>query len=919
MIARKALVAAAFLGLFLWVFAEALPASAAFAFRDAAHFYFPLYEYVQEEWAAGRVPLWNPFEDLGMPLAGNAAAAVFYPGRLIFLLPLPYATSFKLYIFAHLFLAAAGTYFLARRWRFSVEAAAMAALSYAFSGNVLIQYSNVVFLVGAAWLPLAVWTAEGALRRRRLAAAGGLGAVLAMMTLGGDPQAAYHAGLLAVLYGLVLRQTARRRGAAVGSPAGTAAGPGASSTGRAFLSGTHRPGSPACSAQEEAEDGKVVWWLSPAVAPWQRLARLKRRRCVLLAGAVSTAFLLAAVQLLPSMTFHRRSDRAASATARSIYEIPRHLGRADARDRIADGLLCRRLPPGSHHAHVYLFSVGPWRLVEFFWPNVAGRQFPLHRRWLDVLPAEGRLWTPSLYMGLLPVVLALSAWRLRGGQRRQVWMSWTVLLFVLGSFGGFGLGWLAAEVRSSLAGPAAAPGGVGHPVGGVYWLMTVFLPGYIQFRFPAKLLVVAALGLSLLAGFGWEALVRGRGGGVHRWLAAFALVSGTTALLVSLAAPALDRLFAQVPANVVFGPLERGGAMADLFGAFAQSALVGGLAAGLCVPSVAPRRWAAAAAVLLVAVDLGIANRWMVATAAVETWQRRSRAAEAIAADPAAAAEPAPVRVHRRGLWVPQSWRREGSPQRFAESIRWERDTLWPKYNLPWRIAAAEVHGTMRAFDYEVFLAAAVSGGRWEATGAEYLVLPPRPPPPRTRAVEAFDAADAGLFRLVEPLPRAWIADHVVRLDPADDPDALRARTAEVLAPAGRPRDLRRSAVVEADPHDFPVDETTRHAVAGESCRVVVYEPQCVEIEAHLAAPGLVVLADQYFPGWELWVHSEGEPPRQEPILRTHRVMRGAWLGPGRHRLVYQYRPRPLRLGAAVSGLAWLAVFCATALLRRWR
>ena len=48
------------------------------------------------------------------------------------------------------------------------------------------------------------------------------------------------------------------------------------------------------------------------------------------------------------------------------------------------------------------------------------------------------------------------------------------------------------------------PGTVGDEVGGLYWLMTVVLPGYVYFRYPAKLLVIAALGLSMLAARGWD-------------------------------------------------------------------------------------------------------------------------------------------------------------------------------------------------------------------------------------------------------------------------------------------------------------------------------------------------------------------------------------------------------------------------------
>ena len=41
-----------------------------FGYRDAAHFYYPLYQRVQTEWQAGRWPLWEPEENGGMPLLG---------------------------------------------------------------------------------------------------------------------------------------------------------------------------------------------------------------------------------------------------------------------------------------------------------------------------------------------------------------------------------------------------------------------------------------------------------------------------------------------------------------------------------------------------------------------------------------------------------------------------------------------------------------------------------------------------------------------------------------------------------------------------------------------------------------------------------------------------------------------------------
>ncbi len=165
----------------------------------------------------------------------EATSAVFYPGQLIFALPIDYSLKFNLYIAAHMLLAAWGAFALARclltqrsgdelthcsvpegelptqsldrqlpdartTAALRLLAAGFCSLSYAFSGAVLFQYCNIVFLVGAAWLPLALLAAVRMLAERSLLWALALGTCLALMVLGGDPQAAYHAGLLAALW-----------------------------------------------------------------------------------------------------------------------------------------------------------------------------------------------------------------------------------------------------------------------------------------------------------------------------------------------------------------------------------------------------------------------------------------------------------------------------------------------------------------------------------------------------------------------------------------------------------------------------------------------------------------------------------------------------------------------------------------------
>ncbi len=143
------LVAGCVVSLTLACFAPVLLRDEQFSYRDAGDFYYPLYQRVQQEWEAGRWPLWEPEENGGMPLLGNPVAAVLYPGKILY--ALPYAWGARLYVIAHVLLAFAAMRILLRSWGVSGTGSCLGSLAYAFGAPVLAQYANVIFLVGAAW------------------------------------------------------------------------------------------------------------------------------------------------------------------------------------------------------------------------------------------------------------------------------------------------------------------------------------------------------------------------------------------------------------------------------------------------------------------------------------------------------------------------------------------------------------------------------------------------------------------------------------------------------------------------------------------------------------------------------------------------------------------------------------------------
>ena len=135
---------------------------------------------------SGRWPLWEPEENAGLPLVGNPTAAVFYPGKLVFAV-LPYAWGARVYVVGHTVLAFVAMLVLMRSWGTSWVGSALSALGYTMGAPILFQYCNVIYLVGAAWLPLGMHAVDRWVRSGRRSGSGGAGDRAGDAGAGGRP------------------------------------------------------------------------------------------------------------------------------------------------------------------------------------------------------------------------------------------------------------------------------------------------------------------------------------------------------------------------------------------------------------------------------------------------------------------------------------------------------------------------------------------------------------------------------------------------------------------------------------------------------------------------------------------------------------------------------------------------------------
>jgi hypothetical protein len=312
--------------------------------------------------------------------------------------------------------------------------------------------------------------------------------------------------------------------------------------------------------------------------------------------------------------------------------------------------------------------------------------------------------------------------------------------------------------------------------------------------------------------------------------------------------------------------------------------------------------------------------------------------------------------------WYPPPFSTTGSAERFRDWVSWERGTLQPLYGLPLGLDYCATVGAVELDDHAAFFrprAVPVPAGMaqilgvpagqpvvyfprrgFDLWGVRYFLLPSladwqspvrgfasfldqteliHPSPDVLHEQQDREGRepwavrqDWQLRRNRAAYPRAWIVHHARIRPPATDPDA-RARLMRTLAFMNDPiwrepdrtvLDLHQVALIETDDAERLKEFLSPTPVGPlESIAVVKYEPQRVELRVRLDRPGLVILADTYYPGWRLTIDGQAAP-----ILRADRLMRGAAVPTGEHTLVYTYQPDSFRLGAIVSAAGLIAL-----------
>jgi small-conductance mechanosensitive channel len=434
---------------------------AMFFYRDVFNYTYPDARLIHEVCRKAELPYWNPYLNYGQELLANPNFLFFYPFTLAIVL-LPVDCAYTMHYVLHFILAAIGLYWLGRRWCQSRVAALSAAVFFVLSGPILSLGSFYNHVACAAWTPWALLLTAIAVESRSWRPWLLLSCVYALQFLAGEPFTLLGTVGLSAAYGLWRLRRSDLRAVPMGSREKGSAFP---ATGLEQSEKRKEGGSaavgllisdcrfsiarnsqsaignrPSAIGERQSRHSFARFFDSASGSGFPGLARLLLRFAVV--GGLALG--LSAILLLPSSQLLRNSVRGAH---------------------------------GLSFSEVSFWSFHPLSLLEMVLPNFYG-SVENPTAWTEAVGTPNTPYFPSVFLGFVPLFLALVGWAW-GRDRRRNFVAGAGTLSLLLSMGRF------------------TP---------LFTLAYRLAPPLRLVRFPVKLLIFFVLLAAVLAGWGVDAL-----------------------------------------------------------------------------------------------------------------------------------------------------------------------------------------------------------------------------------------------------------------------------------------------------------------------------------------------------------------------------------------------------------------------------
>ena len=781
----------------LILFAPLLFSGKALFWGTPALQFVPWWSWAWETFLDGHLPLWNPLLGMGAPLIANYQSALFYPPNWIYFLTYAIggvgfmAWAQALMVTLHLIWAGLGMALLARKLGMGKLAQTVSGLAFSLSGYLVARAWFASINAAVAWLPWVLFFAFDAVQDRDRRSWLKVGLVIGMQLLAGHAQTAWYTLLLAVLWVVYWGW---------GSPA---VAPG-------FLE----------EHTADANSNRNRVRLSPEILRKFGPGIKIRLRGLFVSGiGLSLAALMgvamAAVQLFPTAVYLMQSQRSAAVDMEFALN----------------------------------YSFWSWRFLGLLAPGIFGS--PVTGDYWGY----GNFWEDAIYVGMLPLLLAL------GGIASVMLKKYSTDRSPRSL-----IGWLLFVAATSFL----LALGKNTPI--FPWLYK-HIPTFDMFQAPTRISIWAVFALALLAGIGTQKWRRPEGRGLY-WTRLGTAGAFAVSLGAGLTFYAMDGTSPSfIWATALAGFWALGAGVLTLTAPEKDS-----------LPGQKSHIWWSWAVTIWVCADLLVAG-WGLNPGIETTFYTQTAPAVAQVEE----------FIAEGRIYLPMDHEDALKYEHFLRFDTFDLDgdalrgTLLPNLNMLDGFPSVNNFDPLVPGRYAQWMESLEKVD--DATKEDLLDLM------GVTLLEEVDAARGAEVRYV-PLEGAgrlrWVPCAV---NAEDEVDALeKVFSGEV--------NFENKVILEGD----GAPQTSECASAQGQIRLEDENPNQITLRVEADQTGWVVLSDVWYPGWHAWI--DGTPA---PMLRANYLFRAVEIPEGEHYIQLKYLPMIFYAGAGVSVFA-----CCWILLWKW-
>ncbi len=174
-----------------------LSGQSVFFFKDTTDFFEPLCGFIGKGLAAGRLPLWNPYNYCGMSQAAICSPSIFFPPNWLFA-GLSFSQALAIIMILSQLVCAVGMFLLVDSVGWGTLSGAIAASGMALSGYMFSLSTNYTLVAAAGWMPLTIYCSRQVLRNPRVAWIAANAVAIFMLLTSGRPEISAPAMVLAL-------------------------------------------------------------------------------------------------------------------------------------------------------------------------------------------------------------------------------------------------------------------------------------------------------------------------------------------------------------------------------------------------------------------------------------------------------------------------------------------------------------------------------------------------------------------------------------------------------------------------------------------------------------------------------------------------------------------------------------------------